>query len=57
MESLDPEQAKKNFKCVSRSICKRVSDSVSYLIDVFTNFKNQLTTDFGKSFFQREWKA
>ncbi|KKZ93616.1 hypothetical protein B4147_0505 [Bacillus wiedmannii] len=50
--NFDPEKAKQDLNKVSENLQGRV-DSVSYLIDVFTKFKESATTDSGKDFFQK----
>ncbi|MEK4910840.1 YhgE/Pip domain-containing protein [Bacillus sp. FSL E2-8887] len=50
--NLDPEKAKQDLNKVSETLQGR-ADSVSYLIDVFTKFKESASTDFGKEFFQK----
>lgn len=50
--NFDPEKAKQDLNKVSENLQGRV-DSVSYLIDVFTKFKESAPTDSGKDFFQR----
>ncbi|MEI5892764.1 YhgE/Pip domain-containing protein [Bacillus cereus] len=47
----DPEQAKKDLNAVSDQLQAR-TDSIAYLINVFTELQNSVTTDFGKNFFQ-----
>ncbi|GAB6436590.1 YhgE/Pip domain-containing protein [Bacillus luti] len=47
----DPEQAKKDLNAVSDQLQAR-TDSIAYLINVFTELQNSATTDFGKNFFQ-----
>ena len=46
------KKAKQDLNKVSENLQGRV-DSVSYLIDVFTKFKESAPTDSGKDFFQR----
>ncbi|WMY15144.1 YhgE/Pip domain-containing protein [Bacillus tropicus] len=50
--NFDPEKAKQDLNKVSENLQGRV-DSVSYLIDVFTKFKESAPTDPGKDFFQK----
>ncbi|PFD74192.1 phage infection protein [Bacillus cereus] len=50
--NFDPEKAKQDLNNVSENLQGRV-DSVSYLIDVFTKFKESAPTDSGKDFFQK----
>ncbi|ALL22091.1 YhgE/Pip domain-containing protein [Bacillus tropicus] len=50
--NFDPEKAKQDLNKVSETLQGRV-DSVSYLIDVFTKFKESAPTDSGKDFFQK----
>ncbi|WP_434683045.1 YhgE/Pip family protein [Bacillus sp. PM5] len=50
--NFDPEKAKQDLNKVSENLQGRV-DSVSYLIDVFTKFKESAPTDSGKDFFQK----
>ncbi|HHK5599676.1 TPA: YhgE/Pip family protein [Bacillus tropicus] len=50
--NFDPEKAKQDLNKVSENLQGRV-DSVSYLIDVFTKFKEFAPTDSGKDFFQK----
>ena len=50
--NFDPEKAKQDLNKVSETLQGR-ADSVSYLIDVFTKFKESASTDFGKEFFQK----
>ena len=45
--NFDPEKAKQDLNKVSETLQGR-ADSVSYLIDVFTKFKESASTDFGK---------
>ncbi|EEK80785.1 Phage infection protein [Bacillus cereus R309803] len=47
----DPEQAKKDLNAVSDQLQAR-TDGIAYLINVFTELQNSVTTDFGKNFFQ-----
>ncbi|MGE6539943.1 YhgE/Pip family protein [Bacillus luti] len=47
----DPEQAKKDLNAVSDQLQAR-TDGIGYLINVFTELQNSVTTDFGKNFFQ-----
>ncbi|EDX67631.1 YhgE/Pip domain-containing protein [Bacillus cereus] len=49
--NFDPEKAKQDLNKVSENLQGRV-DSVSYLINVFTKFKEFAPTDSGKDFFQ-----
>ncbi|MGH0734766.1 YhgE/Pip family protein [Bacillus cereus] len=50
--NFDPEKAKQDLNKVSENLKGR-ADSVSYLIDVFTKFKEFAPTDSGKDFFQK----
>ncbi|WP_434165845.1 YhgE/Pip family protein [Bacillus thuringiensis] len=50
--NFDPEKAKQDLNNVSETLQGR-ADSVSYVIDVFTKFKESASTDFGKEFFQK----
>ncbi|AJH71786.1 hypothetical protein DJ86_4814 [Bacillus cereus ATCC 4342] len=50
--NFDPEKAKQDLNKVSENLQGRV-DSVSYVIDVFTKFKESAPTDSGKDFFQK----
>ncbi|MED1555193.1 YhgE/Pip domain-containing protein [Bacillus paramycoides] len=50
--NFDPEKAKQDLNNVSENLQGR-ANSVSYLIDVFTKFKEFAPTDFGKNFFQQ----
>lgn len=50
--NFDPEKAKKDLNKVSENLQGRV-DSVSYVIDIFTKFKESAPTDSGKDFFQK----
>lgn len=50
--NFDPEKAKQDLNNVSENLQDR-ADSVSYVIDVFTKFKESASTDFGKEFFQK----
>ncbi|AXR15035.1 YhgE/Pip domain-containing protein [Bacillus thuringiensis] len=50
--NFDPEKAKQDLNKVSENLQGR-ADSVSYLIDVFTKFKEFAPTDSGKDFFQK----
>ncbi|MGH0739418.1 YhgE/Pip family protein [Bacillus paranthracis] len=50
--NFDPEKAKQDLNKVSENLQDR-ADSVSYVIDVFTKFKESASTDFGKKFFQK----
>ncbi|HDR7967910.1 YhgE/Pip family protein [Bacillus pacificus] len=50
--NFDPEKAKQDLNKVSENLQDR-ADSVSYVIDVFTKFKDSASTDFGKEFFQK----
>ncbi|WP_226546184.1 YhgE/Pip domain-containing protein [Bacillus thuringiensis] len=50
--NFDPEKAKQDLNKVSENLKGR-ADSVSYLIDVFTKFKEFAPTDSGKGFFQK----
>ncbi|TPV39889.1 YhgE/Pip domain-containing protein [Bacillus dicomae] len=50
--NFDPEKAKQDLNKVSENLQGRV-DSVSYLIDVFTKFKESAPSDSGKDFFQK----
>ncbi|PQZ54965.1 phage infection protein [Bacillus sp. MYb209] len=50
--NFDPEKAKQDLNKVSENLQGR-ADSVSYLIDVFTKFKESAPTDSGKDFFQK----
>lgn len=50
--NFDPEKAKQDLNKVSENLKGR-ADSVSYLIDVFTKFKEFAPTDSGKTFFQK----
>ncbi|MGG0233791.1 YhgE/Pip family protein [Bacillus tropicus] len=50
--NFDPEKAKQDLNKVSETLQGR-ADSVSYLIDVFTKFKESAPTDSGKDFFQK----
>ncbi|ACJ81907.1 YhgE/Pip family protein [Bacillus paranthracis] len=50
--NFDPEKAKQDLNKVSENLQDR-ADSVSYVIDVFTKFKESASTDFGKEFFQK----
>ncbi|MBY7130603.1 YhgE/Pip domain-containing protein [Bacillus sp. 8YEL33] len=47
----DPEKAKQDLNAVSENLQGR-TDSVAYLINVFTELQKSATTDFGQSFFQ-----
>ncbi|MEK4710260.1 YhgE/Pip domain-containing protein [Bacillus sp. FSL R10-2780] len=47
----DPEKAKQDLNAVSGNLQGR-TDSVAYLINVFTELQKSATTDFGQSFFQ-----
>ncbi|MCU4990655.1 YhgE/Pip domain-containing protein [Bacillus cereus] len=47
---VDPAVAQKNVQDASKLLQERI-DSVSYLIDFFTAFKEAASTDFGKQFF------
>ncbi|HFK1402080.1 YhgE/Pip domain-containing protein [Bacillus cereus] len=49
--NFDPEKAKQDLNKVSENLQGR-ADSVSYLINVFTKFKEFAPTDSGKDFFQ-----
>ncbi|MDA1571392.1 phage infection protein, partial [Bacillus cereus] len=51
-DNFDPEKAKQDLNNVSETLQGR-ADSVSYVIDVFTKFKESASTDFGKEFFQK----
>ncbi len=48
----DPEQAKKDLNAVSDQSARLVQIVFHILLISLLNFKNPLTTDFGKSFFQ-----
>ncbi|EJP82429.1 YhgE/Pip domain-containing protein [Bacillus cereus] len=50
--NFDPEKAKQDLNKVSENLQGR-ADSVSYLIDIFTKFKEFAPTDSGKDFFQK----
>lgn len=50
--NFDPEKAKQNLNKVSENLQGRV-DSVSYVIGIFTKFKESAPTDSGKDFFQK----
>ncbi|PFB74933.1 phage infection protein [Bacillus anthracis] len=47
----DPEKAKQDLNAVSENLQDR-TDSIAYLINVFTELQKSATTDFGQSFFQ-----
>ncbi|WP_242245588.1 YhgE/Pip domain-containing protein [Bacillus cereus group sp. BfR-BA-01330] len=47
----DPEKAKQDLNAVSENLQGR-TDSIAYLINVFTELQQSATTDFGQSFFQ-----
>ncbi|PEQ46505.1 phage infection protein [Bacillus thuringiensis] len=47
----DPEKAKQDLNAVSENLQGR-TDSIAYLINVFTELQKSATTDFGQSFFQ-----
>ncbi|MGE6549500.1 YhgE/Pip family protein [Bacillus mycoides] len=47
----DPEKAKQDLNAVSENLQGR-TDSIVYLINVFTELQKSATTDFGQSFFQ-----
>ncbi|ALZ63810.1 ABC-2 family transporter protein [Bacillus cereus] len=47
----DPEKAKQDLNAVSVNLQGR-TDSIAYLINVFTELQKSATTDFGQSFFQ-----
>ncbi|WIG42368.1 YhgE/Pip domain-containing protein [Bacillus toyonensis] len=47
----DPEKAKQDLNAVSENLQGR-TDSVAYLINVFTELQKSAMTDFGQSFFQ-----
>ncbi|HHK5554133.1 phage infection protein [Bacillus anthracis] len=49
-KDVDPAVAQKNVQDASKLLQERI-DSVSYLIDFFTAFKEAASTDFGKQFF------
>ncbi|MGE6366877.1 YhgE/Pip family protein [Bacillus paramycoides] len=49
-KGVDPTVAQKNVQDASKLLQDRI-DSVSYLIDFFTAFKESASTDFGKQFF------
>ncbi|MGN4446893.1 YhgE/Pip family protein [Bacillus cereus group sp. MYBK79-1] len=49
-KGVDPAVAQKNVQDASKLLQERI-DSVSYLIDFFTAFKESASTDFGKQFF------
>ncbi|MGE7939126.1 YhgE/Pip family protein [Bacillus paramycoides] len=49
-KGVDPTVAQKNVQDASKLLQERI-DSVSYLIDFFTAFKETASTDFGKQFF------
>ncbi|MGH0513719.1 YhgE/Pip family protein [Bacillus cereus] len=49
-KGVDPTVALKNVQDASKLLQDRI-DSVSYLIDFFTTFKESASTDFGKQFF------
>ncbi|MGH0949367.1 YhgE/Pip domain-containing protein [Bacillus mycoides] len=49
-KGVDPTVAQKNVQDASKLLQDRI-DSVSYLIDFFTTFKESASTDFGKQFF------
>ncbi|WP_088349479.1 YhgE/Pip family protein [Bacillus cereus] len=49
-KGVDPAVAQKNVQDASKLLQERI-DSVSYLIDFFTTFKEAASTDFGKQFF------
>ncbi|MEK4735176.1 MULTISPECIES: YhgE/Pip domain-containing protein [Bacillus] len=49
-KGVDPAVAQKNVQDASKLLQDRI-DSVSYLIDFFTTFKESASTDFGKQFF------
>lgn len=50
--NFDPEKAKQDLNKASENLQGR-ADSVSYLIDIFTKFKEFAPTDSGKDFFQK----
>ena len=50
--NFDPEKAKQDLNKVSENLQGRV-DSVSYVIGIFTKFKESAPTDSGKDFFQK----
>ncbi|AFU16519.1 phage infection protein [Bacillus thuringiensis MC28] len=50
--NFDPEKARQDLNKVSETLQGR-ADSVSYVIDVFTKFKESVPTDSGKDFFQK----
>ncbi|RAT08256.1 phage infection protein [Bacillus cereus] len=50
--NFDSEKAKQDLNKVSENLQGRV-DSVSYVIDIFTKFKESAPTDSGKDFFQK----
>ncbi|MED1405081.1 YhgE/Pip domain-containing protein [Bacillus mycoides] len=50
--NFDPEKAKQDLNKVSENLQGR-ADSVSYLTDIFTKFKEFAPTDSGKDFFQK----
>ncbi|MGE7871459.1 YhgE/Pip family protein [Bacillus paramycoides] len=47
----DPEKAKQDLNAVSENLQGR-TDSIAYLINVFTELQKSATTDFGNSFFK-----
>ncbi len=47
----DPEKAKQDLNAVSENLQGR-TDSIAYLINVFTELQKSATTDFGQSFFK-----
>ncbi|MGN4473564.1 YhgE/Pip family protein [Bacillus cereus group sp. MYBK40-2] len=47
----DPEKAKQDLNAVSENLQGR-TDSIAYLINVFTQLQKSATTDFGQSFFK-----
>lgn len=49
-KGVDPAVAQKNVQDASKLLQERI-DSVSYLIDFFTAFKESASTEFGKQFF------
>lgn len=47
----DPEKAKQDLNAVSENLQGR-TDSIAYLINIFTELQKSATTDFGQSFFK-----
>lgn len=52
----DPEKAKQDLNAVSENLQGR-TDSIAYLINIFTELQKSATTDFGQSFSKDEWIA